>query len=127
MKEKPIMHIHVGHDMPASDLFCFDDLDDALAMLRDEIKSQQDDYGEICGHYGTEEGCPWCDVANDCEAAIGAIADGDTAYVLRHPDSHGLITHIFRTPEGSDMAHWVQLIANDRESCEIAQEKEQYA
>ncbi|GAA1895139.1 hypothetical protein [Streptantibioticus ferralitis] len=125
------MHIHVGHNVPGylpeSDLVCFDDPGGALSMLRDEIKSQQDDYGEICGHFGTKEGCPWCDVVNDCEAAIAAIADGDTAYTLQHPDSHGLITHIFRPPEGPDMAHWAQLVTGNRESCEIAQEQEQFA
>jgi hypothetical protein len=141
------IHIHVGANMPGylpeGDVMCFDSVEGALDALRQEIKDQQDFYYEGCEAASPEqqekgsECCGWCDVAGDCEAALGAIADGDTAHVLtseraaqfRKLQEDGQarpigIGWIFSPPEGADIHHWLTYIPGDRDDCEIAQEQD---
>jgi hypothetical protein len=124
------VHIHVGANVPGylpeSDVACFDNVTDALDYLRHGIKDQQDYYYENCeGHCpdcaefeacGDPCECAWCSVASDCEAALSAIADGDTAYAFRRDGSAGWI---FSPPEGADVHHWAIKVADIREDCEI--------
>lgn len=126
------MHIHVGANIPGyvpeSDVACFDDVESALEYLRQEIRDQQDYYYEGCSLYASEDTqafesceCAWCDVAGDCEAALGAITDAAPereAFV-----SEGRAAWIFSPPEGASMHHWAVSIETDRDSCEIAQEQ----
>jgi hypothetical protein len=119
------MHLHVGSNtpgyLPEGEVFCFDELDDALAFLREELRSQQSDYYACCTGCrwpdGTGDPCPWCDVAADVEAALSAIADGDAAWHLRRHD----IGFTFSPPEGSDGHYWCAHIATAADTCELAE------
>jgi hypothetical protein len=65
--------------------------------------------------------CDWCDVVSDVEASLSAIADGDAAWWV---DIKGSAYWCFSPPEGPDVAHWASTIADDRDTCLIAQEQD---
>lgn len=122
------MHIHVGSNtpgcLPEGGVSCFSTVEDAVVMLKHELKDQQDCYWLQCeqDYYWLqcEEGvmncgCAWCDVASDVEAALVRIADGDTAHYARQ--GQGTL-HLFSPPEGPDVVHWLMFADGAQADCD---------
>ncbi|MFG3509639.1 hypothetical protein ACGF5F_29525 [Streptomyces sp. NPDC047821] len=92
--------------------------------MRDELKSQQEYYSDLCPGPLDDDmtcECDWCDVATDVEVAVSDIADGDAADHMRAGQGR---LYLFCPPEGPDVAHWASFADGDRDGCEIAQEQD---
>jgi hypothetical protein len=122
LNKAPAWHLHVGSNVPGyspmNEPYCFDSIDDAVEYLRHEISDLQDSFWESC-HNGTGWDCPceWCELASDCEAILGSIADGDVAYAVK--SGHGRM-YTFATPEGPNLVHWLKFGIGHRSKCELS-------
>lgn len=114
------LHIHVGSNIPGfgpeNDPWCVEDISTALGALKEELRDFQDFAWSGCADLAPEGcECAWCDVAADCEAAIGSIADGDAEHYMET----GGASFLIRTPEGSDVAFWASVLRTPRCKCEM--------